>query len=239
MEILKVKDKDEKYYIKKDKMSSLPARILIIGKSQLSGKTNLLINLLCREGKNFYKDDFKGENIYLVSTSIGTDDKLDKLINFKEIPDENLVNGYDEETLKEIYHEVEQKHKEEPKDHFLIILDDVSFSGGLKAKLNGIISRIFSNGRHINLSCILTSQKYTDVLPSARENMTQLFAFQCSNKQLDLITDDVNYLSDNKTFKKMFRSVMTTKHAFFVVNFFKGVHEMYMNEKFEVIKNII
>ena len=237
MDILKVKDKDEKYYIKKDMVSSLPARILIIGKSQLSGKTNLLINLLCRESKNFYKDDFKGENIYLVSGSLdGTDDKLDKLILFKEIPDENLVSGYDEETLKEIYHEVEQKHKEEPKDHFLIILDDVSFSGGLKAKLNGIISRIFSNGRHVNLSCILTSQKYTDVLPSCRENMTQLFSFNCSNKQLDLISDDVNYLPDNKTFKKMFRSVMTKPHAFFVVNFFKPVHEMYMNDKFEIIK---
>ena len=236
MDIYKVKDKDEKHYIIKDKLSSLPCRILIVGKSQLSGKTNLLINLLCRDGKNFYKNDFKGENIYLVSASIGTDNKLDKLINFKEIPDENLVNGYDEETLKEIYQEVEQKHKEEPKDHFLIILDDVSFSGGLKAKLNGIISRIFSNGRHINLSCILTSQKYTDILPTCRENMTQGFFFNCSNKQLDLITDDVNYLSDNKTFKKMFRSVMTKPHAFFIVNFFKPVHEMYMNEKFEVIK---
>ena len=238
MEIFKVKDKDEKHYIKKDKLSSLPARILIVGKSQLSGKTNLLINLLCREGPNFYKNDFKGENIYLVSASIGTDDKLDKLINFKEIPDENLVSGYDEELLKEIYQEIEEKHKEEPKDHFLIILDDVSFGGGLKAKLNGIISRIFSNGRHINLSCILTSQKYTDILPSCREGMTQAFFFQCSNKQLDLITDDVNYLADNKTFKKMFRSVMTKPHAFFVVNFFKPVGEMYMDNNFKNIYNI-
>tara|TARA_R110001606_G_scaffold86994_3_gene196554 strand:- start:864 stop:1577 length:714 start_codon:yes stop_codon:yes gene_type:complete len=236
MDILKVKDKDEKHYIKKNLLSSLPARILIVGKSQLSGKTNLLINLLCREGNNFYKDDFKGEHIYLISASIGTDDKLDRLINFKEIPDENLVSGYDEEILKEIYKEVEQKHKEEPKDHFLIILDDVSFSGGLKAKLNGIISRIFSNGRHINCSCILTSQKYTDILPSCRENMTQGIFFNCSNKQLDLITDDVNYLSDNKTFKKMFRSVMTKPHAFFVVNFFKPVDEMYMDQNFTVIK---
>ena len=235
LEILKVKDSNEKHYIKKDKISSLPARILIVGKSQLSGKTNLLINLLCREGPNFYKNDFEGENIYLISASIGTDDKLDKLINFKEIPDENLVNGYDEDILTEIYEEVQNKFKENHKTHSLIILDDVSFSGGLKKKLNGIIARIFSNGRHINLSCILTSQKYTDILPSARENMSQGFFFNCSNKQLDLITDDVNYLPDNKTFKKMFRSVMTKPHAFFVVNFFKPVDEMYMNQNFEIL----
>ena len=62
--------------------------------------------------------------------------------------------------MTEIYEEVQNKFKENPKTHSLIILDDVSFSGGLKKKLNGIIARIFSNGRHINLSCILTSQKY-------------------------------------------------------------------------------
>jgi hypothetical protein len=239
MEILKVKDSNEKYYTKKNKLSSLPARIIIVGKSALSGKTNLLVNLLCQDGPEFYEQDFIGENMYLVSASIGTDDKLSKLIKFKQIPDENLMLKYEESYLENIYEEIEEKFKEDvklkKKVNYLIILDDISFSGCLKNKQHGIINKIFSNGRHINCSVILTSQKHSDILTSARENMSMLIAFNCSNKQLDLISDDVNYELEPKEFKKKFRKAVAQPHSFFVVNFFKQVSEMYMDSKFNII----
>ena len=216
MKILKCKDDNEKYYTKKNVLSSLPARIVILGKSALSGKTNFLVNILCQDNPEFYLNDFLGENIWLVSASIGTDDKLSKLID-----------------------EIEEKFKEDVKNkekvNYLIILDDISFSGCLKNKTHGIINKLFSNGRHLNISVILTSQKYSDILTSARENMTMLIAFNCSNKQLSLISEDVNYAVDNKTFHKKFRDATSKPHSFFVVNFFKTVEEMYMDSNFEII----
>jgi hypothetical protein len=241
MKILKTKDKLEKNYTVKDKLSNLPARILIVGKSALSGKTNLLVNLLCRDGPDFYNNDFnQGSNIYLVSSSIGIDDKLDKLINFKDIPDENLLLKFNEDNLTEIYDEIQNKFKlaveEKRKENYLLILDDCSYNGDLKSKKNGIINKIASNGRHINLSIIVTAQKYSDLLTSLRENMTMGIFFACSNKQLDLISEDVNYYADNKDFKRAFRDATSEMHSFFVVNFFRPISEMYLNSRFEVIK---
>ena len=102
-----VKDQNESMVTVKNKLSSLPARIIIVGKSALSGKTNLLVNLLCNENPEFFLHNFEGENIYLVSGSIGTDDKLNKLILFKQIPDENLMLSFNEEAITNVYDEVE------------------------------------------------------------------------------------------------------------------------------------
>ena len=59
--ILKMKDRGEKHYTAKDRIFDLPFKLIIIGRSQLAGKTNLLGNLLLR--KEYYLNDFKGENM--------------------------------------------------------------------------------------------------------------------------------------------------------------------------------
>ena len=240
MSILKVRDEHQQYYIQKDVMSSLPCRTIICGKSALSGKTNLLINILANPDDKFYSDHFLGENLYLISGSIKSDDKLQRLISFKEIPEKNLVHGYSEEELIRIYKEIEEKHhkaiSEKETVHYMVIMDDCSFGGGLKKKINGIISKYFSNSRHINCSIIITLQKYSDCLTSARENASSCFFFQCSNKQMSLISEDVNYTDNTKSFNNMFREAVKEPHSFLFVNFFKPVDEMYMNSDFEVIK---
>ena len=108
--ILKVKDKNEKFYSPKQTISDLPARILIIGKSQLSGKTNFLCNILAQE--NFYLNDFKGENIFLISGSVKNDNKLQNLIECKEIEHGNIYSHYDEDLLEAIYEMIQEEFEE-------------------------------------------------------------------------------------------------------------------------------
>ena len=236
--ILKVKDKNEKFYSTKETISDLPARILIIGKSQLSGKTNFLCNILGQE--NFYLNDFKGEKIFLISGSVKNDNKLQNLIECKEIEHQNIYSHYDEELLEAIYDMIQEEfeenieNKKQP-ENYLMIFDDMSFSGIFKGKNFGVINKMFSNGRHINLSVIVTAQKYSDIMTSARENMTLGIFFNCSDKQLDLITDDINYITTKKNFKKKFRETTREKHSFFVVNFTNKPDEMYLNKNFEPI----
>ena len=78
LEIYKVIDKADSYYTKKDLIFDLPLRIGIIGASQRSGKSSVIVNLVCRD--EFYNKDFKGENIYIISPSIENDLKLKKMI---------------------------------------------------------------------------------------------------------------------------------------------------------------
>lgn len=239
LKIYKVKDTAEKYYLKRDLIFDLPLRSLIVGKSQLSGKSNILVNLLLRD--EFYNSNFDGTDIFLVSPSIKNDDKLKKIIKIKDIPDENLFLEYDEDVLNELYNMLQEEYEEaisndEKPANKLIIFDDCSYKGDLKSKQFGIINKIFSNGRHINLSIICTAQKYSDILTSARENANGCIFFNCSNKQLELIEADHNYLGSKKQFMNMFRNVMNAPHAFLVVNYTNDKDQRYLDNKFDIIK---
>lgn len=239
LQIYKVRDKADSYYTKKEVIFDLPLRLLIVGKSQLSGKSNLVINLLLRD--EFYNKDFKGENIYIVSPSIYSDEKLKKLVEIKEIPEQNLFDIYDEEVLKILYEIIEKNYNEavenkEKPENTLILFDDMSYNGALKAKRHGIINKIFSNGRHVLLSVIATSQKYSDLLAAARENCNGAILFNCSNKQLELIEADHNYLGNKKQFMTMFRNAQKDKHAFFVVNYTNPKEHMYQDKNFDIIE---
>lgn len=238
LSIYKVKDEADKYYTKKDLIFDIPFRLLIVGKSQLSGKSNILVNLLLRD--EFYNKDFDGENIFLVSPSIKNDEKLKKIIKIKDIPEENLFIDYDEDVLKELYQLLQDEYEEavangEKPVNKLIIFDDMSYNGALKSKQHGIINKIFSNGRHINLSIITTAQKYSDLLTASRENANGCIFFNCSNKQLELIEADHNYLESKKEFMKMFRNVMNEKHSFLVVNYTNPKEQRYLDKNFDVI----
>jgi hypothetical protein len=239
LQIHKVIDTNEKYYIKKDIIADLPFKIVIVGKSQLSGKTNFCLNFLLK--KEFYLDDFDGDNIFIVSPSYDSDFKIQTLIHQKQIPQHNLYKEYDESILETIYQMIQEDFEKAIKTkirpvHSLIFFDDMSAGGHFKAKHYGIIAKIFSQGRHINLSCILTSQKASDVPTNAFENLTMGVFFNCSERQLDKISDDTNYIADKKSFKKAFRKATKEPHSFFVVNFTNPIDSMYMNKDFEPIE---
>jgi hypothetical protein len=238
LQIYKVKDEAESFYTKKDLIFDIPMRLLIVGKSQLSGKSNLLVNLLLRD--EYYNKDFSGDDIYIVSPSVDTDDKLKKLVKVKDIPEHNLMPDFDEDVIMELYKMLEEEYREavdngEKPTNKLIVFDDISYKGDLKKKKNGIVAKIFSNGRHINLSCIVTSQKYSDITTSARENCNGAIFFDMSNKQLELVEADVNYTGTKKDFMKMFRDNIGAKHSFIVVNFTNEKDKRYMNEFFQPI----
>lgn len=238
LSIYKVKDEADKDYTKKDLIFDIPFRLLIVGKSQLSGKSNILVNLLLRD--EFYNKDFDGSNIFLVSPSITNDEKLKKIIKVKEIPEENLFLEYDEDVIKELYKMLQDEYEEakangDKPQNKLIIFDDASYDGDLKSKKHGIINKIFSNGRHIMLSAIITSQKYSDILTSCRLNCNGAIIFNTNNRELEMIEADHNYLETKKEFMKMFRNVMNEKHSFLVVNYTNSKEQRYLDKNFDVI----
>lgn len=68
MKILKMKDKSDNFTIKKEHTFSLPMRLLAIGRTGCGKSSTALGNLLLR--KEFYRNDFKPENIYIFSGSL-------------------------------------------------------------------------------------------------------------------------------------------------------------------------
>ena len=233
--ILKIKDKSDSYYTKKNKIWDLPFRLLINGKSQLSGKSTFILNLF---RTSFYGNDFKGENIY-VCTNNKIDTKMKLLQEYKLIPDENFFS-FDEDYLSALYEIWEEdfieavSHADTP-PNLCLILDDTAYSNALKSKQTGIISKIIMNGRHINLSSVFTSQKFSLIGTNIRSNVTGAVLFNTSQRELELITDEFNYYENKKDFISMFRRETLKPHSFLVVNFTNQGQGLYYDSEFNEV----
>ncbi len=239
-------DKHVNLRIDKGDLPHLPMRMLIVGKSQLSGKSTLIGNVVLRpyddsdsSGRDFYKNDFEGKDMYIVSESLHLDDKLQAIIKAKEIPEMNCLHHYDEEQLTQIYDNIERNFNEAIEEgrkpvHSLWILDDIAFTGALKEKTNGILAKVFSNSRHILLSAICSSQKYSSIHTVLRENASACIFFECSAKQAQLISED-HAVTSTKDFEKMLRRETQQKHNFLLINYNNPIEKRFMNSNFEPV----
>jgi hypothetical protein len=233
--ILKVKDKVDKYHIKHP-IFDLPMKLLINGKSQLSGKSTVLLSILLNPEFGYDKI-FKGENIYIVSEN-DLDQKLKMLQEYKEIPDVNIMK-YNENELEDLYEELEERFMEELEDESveqrLIIFEDCGYSGNLKNKQAGIISKLVNNGRHLCLSQIYISQRITMLNSQIRNGITGAILFSTSMKELAILEEDFNYLNSRRAFVELFRKYTAEPRSFLVINF-TNKDGIYMDTDFKTIK---
>lgn len=233
----KMKDGSEKNYKKKGVMFDLPMKVALVGRSMLSGKTTAVGNLLLSEDPRLYRHEFDGSNIYIFSPSLKTDAKLRIIREQLDVPDSNCFEGYDENVMNELYQmlkeEFEQKMRDgEKPEHKLFYFDDMSAGGDLKQVKNGAISKIASNGRHCLINVIVTAQKYSDLPTGLRENLSGAMLFSGTDKQMELISDDHNYLEDRKKFRKMYREVTDPANSFLVVNYSNPPSQRYLDSEF-------
>ena len=170
------------------------ALICIVGKKR-TGKTSLYLNMLSH--KDIYNNYF--HNIFMISPSATSDHKLKTLVD--EIQSEDnfysaLTEGNIHDILKKI--EVEQemikskriKLKKGQKIFNLLILDDVITDIPRTMKRN-LISQLFYNQRHYNLTIILISQSYRNIPPNIRKQIDILHFFPATNlKEKEALQDD-------------------------------------------------
>jgi len=234
--IQRLKDKSDSNVINKGLIDNVPFRTIICGASGL-GKTNFLANMILKD--EWYNKIFYGDDIYIFSP-LKNDTKMNTIISQKEIPEENVFTEFDDDILKEIYDlsvsEFEERTNAKKRIYNkLIILDDLSYSGVLRAKQMGQINRVFCNGRKHNISIIITSQKYTQISPVARANFTSAVLYNTANSQVESIEMDVNFLKSRKAFKNMFRDNVDEKRDFLYVNFSNEKKDIYLDTQFKVI----
>lgn len=235
----KVRDKADTFYTHIPGWIDLTPRLLVIGKSALSGKTTFVTNAILRD--DMFGPYYSGDDIYIISQSLKTDEKLRKIIEYKKIPDSHCIDILDEDVLAEIWAKVEDEYveaisKKKIPRNTIIIFDDISASGGLKNKKNGMISKIAMQGRHICLGMILTCQKLSDVSTHVRENCTSVAAFEMSQKQLDLLAMDHNIFPKKSSFFRMFNSVINEPRDFMIINYSaKTKQERFMDKDLKII----
>jgi hypothetical protein len=222
LDILKCRDTYDGHKIDKgDMLPSLPTKIAIIGKSALSGKSTLVSNLINRP--EFYGNDFDGANIYLVSGSTTSDDKIKNMIKFKEIPDENIFTFLNDDVLEIIMMSIKEKYEEAISDkekppHSLVVMDDIAYSKALSKRVgNEKLSELFCNYRHYLTSMIVTAQKSTQLARVIRVNTIAFMIFAQPRNELEQIAGDICFM-DKKVFRKMFEDATKNRHSFFYFN---------------------
>jgi len=233
--VLRVKDPHDSYHIKKE-LFDLPMSMIVVGKSQLSGKSNFLTWLLCSQDAG-YIDDFDGENMYIISPSYSNDNKLKIIARQFDIPRTNIIEQFDEGIVEGIYEQVEEQYEDfesrgmKPPQS-LILFDDCSFNPEFKK--SKIVKKIYQNGRHILLSTIVTAQVYTNISTAARENSKAVVLFDSSDRQIERMAFDHSTLP-LRDFKQMFRDTTKKKHSFLCVNYSNDNDKRFLNTEFEPI----
>jgi|VirMetMinimDraft_7_1064189.scaffolds.fasta_scaffold57619_2 hypothetical protein len=236
-EIHKVKDKFGVVRREHATLFPLPFKLLICGKSMLSAKSSLIVNLLLKE--EGYKNMFKGENIYIINPSSNIDSKFEMIKRNLDIPSYNIFTDYDEGIVTELYNDLEEQGLEELEEHNtifpkLIIMDDVAADNVYKSKQAGVMSKLMFNSRHFGCNLILTSQKYSTFSTAARENATAIAVSSCSNKQLELIEQDNNIIS-KKQFNSIFRKATNEPFTWFFINYHSPAKDRFLDTNFNVI----
>jgi hypothetical protein len=235
----RIKDKGDKNTIKTPEkhLPNIPFLGIISGKTG-SGKTTNLVNLI--GSKDHLRKYFKPQNCYIFSPLIN-DYKMDGLISSMKIPDLNIFQDLDAELLDSLYDTLAEQYademlnfdKVEPK---LILIDDFGYNSLMRKRENNVISRFFSNCRKHLISLFVVNQHYVQNLPVCRSNANYLMIFNTNDKNLDVISDENNYLSSKKEFKKKMRENLIENHDFIIINYFNTRDEgLYLNKDFEKI----
>jgi len=228
-----------------NKISNVPYQSFTMGiiASRGSGKTTLLANLLTK--KEFFKDKFN--DIIILSPTYRNDQEKWDFICSKNVLVENpntpkkenyaekldkkdkfikkITKLYDDpDEYPEIIQTVSNNQQnfidefgKPAADKILIVLDDVLGNSVLKSKE---LMKNIANSRHKNLSFIIISQSYFQILKTVRLNITCWILFHTGNrKELDLIYEENNCGYSAKEFEKIFYNITNEPFKFLVINY--------------------
>jgi hypothetical protein len=154
-----------------------PFRVIFYAPSY-SGKTTQITKLL--KDKDFSKQ-FK-KNIFIFTPTSFSDKSYKDLVK-----EENIFEEYDEEIIEEIMEEskkIIKENKGKKKHPILFVLDDAITD----IKRNGILNKIFTKGRHYDISIIVSSQQAKLCSPCMRLNCSHMVMFPQKLNDMELQT---------------------------------------------------
>jgi len=101
----------------------------------------------------------------------------------------------------------------------LIVLDDLSENVEF-LRSNRLLQALYTKGRHLSISTVISVQQYRSVAPIIRRNLTFLIVFKLRNAaELEAIIEEFSNISDKKTLQKIYETATENKYNFLYVNF--------------------
>jgi hypothetical protein len=163
-----------------------------------SGKTVFWLNMITIRNMFYYR---KFDKVIIFSASFRTISREIK------IPDDQKINGFDEDILTKWLTE-----QEDTDENTLFIFDDVV--ADIERKMKPMMKMIF-NRRHLGKgsSVMIISQKYNVLPKELRAMMSHFIMYNKGPEELEDLRREVTSL-DRKEFKKVSDFVFQTPHTF-------------------------
>jgi hypothetical protein len=172
------------------------------------GKTNLIINLLDRP--RFYKNKF--DKVVLFSNTYYSDNIWKSC---KTIDPENVHIDYSDDVLEQIIEEQIASVDDEEPLNTLIIFDDIIQQ---ISKTKSMINKLIMRNRHYYLTIWITTQKYSLVSPTIRNNTSYYVLFGIKNKkEKEFITNELSDNVNEEDFTKIWNYALDGKNYNFLV----------------------
>ena len=178
-----------------------------------SGKTTLILSLICKQGKAFNR---KFDRVFLWSPSLITmkDDP------FELIPDDQKFTEVTAENLLEVLGDIKDSGEK-----ILFIMDDViaDIRGKGKGEIENLLQKIFFNRRHLagaggSVSIIATSQAWNKIDPKLRKTASQIIFYKnLHKKETESIFEEL-ILVPKKEYIDVLRYVFKKKHDFLFID---------------------
>jgi len=184
-----------------------------------SGKTSLILNLICKRGKMFNK---KFDKVYVFSPSLLTM----KDEPFGELPEEQVHNDLTLTNFEKALTDINGTGEK-----CLFILDDV-VNDMKRMDLQTILSKALMNRRHLagaggSVSFIITTQVYNKIPAPIRKTASHIILYHTKNKkEIDTIFDEL-IIIPQKDFYEILKYCFDKRHNFIYIDVNKSYDKMF------------
>ena len=193
--------------------------LLICGRPG-SGKTTLILNLICKRGKMYNK---KFDKIFVFSPSLLTL----KDNPFEDLPEDQMDTELTEENLTQALESIKESGEK-----CLFILDDVVNDMKKSSSIQALLSKMLMNRRHLagaggSCSFIITTQVYNKIPAPIRKTASHIIIFHTKNKkELDTIFDEL-IIIPLKDFYQILKYCFDKKNHFLYIDTNKSYDKMF------------
>ena len=184
-----------------------------------SGKTSLILNLICKRGKMFNK---KFDKVYVFSPSLLTM----KDEPFGELPEEQVHNDLTLTNFEKALTDINGTGEK-----CLFILDDV-VNDMKRMDMQTILSKALMNRRHLagaggSVSFIITTQVYNKIPAPIRKTASHIILYHTKNKkEIDTIFDEL-IIIPQKDFYEILKYCFDKRHNFIYIDVNKSYDKMF------------